>query len=939
MNAFLNINSQTSTVFLQQLIRTQIFLLLVLIVCPFFTQTTLAQTPPAPTILEVTEDDRAAVIYWNSKKNTYSPNYDPDKQQDIYSYLIEWGTVAGGFTNKDITPYRAYQPQPLTPNTVYQARVYALNSVGQKSAASNVIQFQHSDTKVNDMRNRLNGFFDDFNLPMGGFDETKWNQAYSGCMKPGAVSQHINNQFHAHNVSASDRCDRGVASSRPRQIFDFRNRTGVIEFDMDGAKLFRQRWYLDFTPANRKNDITGHISIDDGSNPPVGDPGYLLRLTEVGHSVIVQLADQYGALHSLQNVYRNGACGYDMQWCNSENLIPIPNVRKHWRIELSKTDVRIFIEGTLVLDASLVTNHTPNGLPFEEAQLNWIFFSYNTPKENLPLSMVHWDNFGFDAPAGWMDNTVVHNYTDGKLGTETVSNENDPAAGALALSNTPAIAQIPIPDSTVDHLGNAPLTTELMFTIQGGNYNWVPSDNVTVNGHTYSFAKPISNIPGFPDNQLVGTLQPYSAIINIDPTHLITGNNEVRFYLNHARVLNIHIELLFPKNQAPTFSQPGAIFPNHMQKLMEFNNHNDFGPGLTMSEIDGYQIWTSEFQKVSTPYGVEKVIKQTPVSGIIDIDILANSNAQLAASAHATGIEYFEVLIDSQVVDKIDVNADEPVAAFRYLYQLNTNCLSNGIHELFIIAYDSDGFGSAFDLFESGVKSEQYLPVEITVANNTTQPQLDVQVMLEGAYTGSATMTTALNAKQLIPNLQPFNRQPWNYSGAEAFTNLRGDIVDWVLVSLRTGMDRSTEVNRFAALLRNDGQLVDVAGCPPALGVNAGSYYIAIYHSNHLNVLSPNAVSMVNDQLQYDFRSANSYVAGSGQKEVTAGVWAMYSGNGDQANLLSSKDINGQDQALWNPNNGLFNLYSEWDYNLDGDINGLDKLFWSYNNGVFTNVD
>ncbi len=900
-----------------------------------------AQMPPTPTILEVTEDDRAAVIYWNSKTQNYDLTYDPDKQQGIYSYVVEWGTVAAGFTEKEVTPYRAFQPQPLTPNVLYQARVFALDSDGRKSLASSVVQFQHSDVKVNDMRNRLNGFFDDFNQPMGAFDETKWNQAYSGCDKPGYVSQHINNQFHAHNVLASDGfCDRGVASSRPREIFDFQNRTGIIEFDMDGAKNHRQRWYLDITPATKKNDLTGHITIEDSNNPPVGDPEYLLRLSEFGRTIKVQLADQNGALHTLQNAYRNGACGGDLRYCPGNNLVPVPNVRKHWRIELSKTDVRIFVEGVLVVDASLQTSFEPNGLPYEEAQLNWIFFSYNTAKDNLPLSMVHWDNFGFDAPAGWTNPNVVHNYTDGKLGTDVVS-PNGPPNGTRAMLNTPAAIQIPIPDPIQDNANNWPLSTELMFTLQSRNYYWTANDYITVNGHSYNFPKPTSNIPGFPDNRLVGTHQPYSAILDIDPAHLVTGNNEVRFHLNNAQVLNIHIELLFPKSQAPVFTQPGDIFSGYLQTLMEFRNHYNSGPGLLIREVDGSQIWTSEFQKVlDNTNHIDRMVKQTPVSGIIDIDVITNSNAQLIASAHAAGIEYYDVMIDSQVFDRVYLNIDEPVAASRHTYSLNTGCLSNGVHEFFIFAYDVNGRASVFDLFENHMKSGRYVPIEITVANSATQPQLDVQLWLEGTYTVGAEMTTSLNTKELLPKQQPFNRMPWNYVGTEEVISFDADVVDWVLVSLRSGIERSTEVSRFAALLLKSGQLVDVGGCAPQLSVSAGApLYIAVYHQNHLNVMSPVAVPFVDNQLSYDFRAANSYVLGSGQKEVAPGVWALFSGNGDQETPQRSRDINGEDHSNWSVNNGLFNLYTPWDYNLDGDINGMDRILWGYNSGVFTGVD
>jgi len=56
---------------------------------------------------------------------------------------------------------------------------------------------------------------------------------------------------------------------------------------------------------------------------------------------------------------------------------------------------------------------------FAAAQANWLTFSHNTIKENFLLSMIHWDNFGFDVPVGYQQTKVVHNYTEGILGTES----------------------------------------------------------------------------------------------------------------------------------------------------------------------------------------------------------------------------------------------------------------------------------------------------------------------------------------------------------------------------------------------------------------------------------------------------------------------------------------------------------------------------------------
>lgn len=681
-----------------------------------------SQTIPVPNILEIKNDDRVATVYYNSKTATYHPQYDPDKQDGIFSYLVEWGKVADGFTESAVTPYRVYMMQPLEVSVPYQVRVYALDATGKKSAPSETIQFQHDDTRVEAMRTRLNGFFDDMNLPMGAFDETKWNQSYSGCMNVGKTSQHINNQFHGHNVIASGDCDRGVASSRLRQTFDFTNRTGTIEFDLDGSKLGRQFWYLDLTPADKKRDLTGHTSLEVNDNPPQSDPAYLLRFVERGEQVLVQLADEQGQLYSLDNMYQNDACGDLLEYCDEENLIPIPNIRRHWKIELSKTQVKVFINDILVLDGSLITDFTPNGLPYEIAQINWLFFSYNTGKENIPLAMVHWDNFGIDAPTNFAPSNIVHNYTDGILGTATLPVGNEGSAGQVATLTTPAVTTIPIPDPIRDQQNNWPLQTELLFTLQGNDYEWTANDYVVVNGQHYSFPEPSSSIPSFPEDLLIETNKPHSAILDIDPADLIQGDNDIQFFLNDARLLNIHIELTYPVADAPTFTPPAAIFPNYMQTLMAFKGHTNIGPGITLNEMDNIPLWQGEFVKETDLVNGQliKYIKQTPVSETIELDITGNSNAQLASTGHAKGIAYYEIWIDQQVVETIRVDDETAVAYFQHeQVLLDTRNFSNGEHELYIQAYDVNGQVSTFDMFQAHAAPGEYIPVVFTIENTS----------------------------------------------------------------------------------------------------------------------------------------------------------------------------------------------------------------------------
>ena len=99
---------------------------------------------------------------------------------------------------------------------------------------------------------------------------------------------------------------------------------------------------------------------------------------------------------------------------------------------------------------------------------------------------------------------------------------------------------------------------------------------------------------------------------------------------------------------------------------------------------------------------------------------------------------------------------------------------------------------------------------------------------------------------------QPYFTSPWNYNGNEKTTQSfisSNNIVDWVLVELRTGSSAATAttvVSTRAALLRNDGVILDTDGSTDIdfYGIGNGNYYIAVYHRNHLAVLSSSSVNL-----------------------------------------------------------------------------------------------
>ena len=124
-------------------------------------------------------------------------------------------------------------------------------------------------------------------------------------------------------------------------------------------------------------------------------------------------------------------------------------------------------------------------------------------------------------------------------------------------------------------------------------------------------------------------------------------------------------------------------------------------------------------------------------------------------------------------------------------------------------------------------------------------------------------------------------------------TDFPANSVDWVLVSLRSTIDPSTQVFKMAAILLSDGSLY-LTDCNLVGSIPNGFYYIVVEHRNHMGAMSPAKVSLANNRISYDFSAQDSYTAGNGfgQKNLSS-VWALYTGDFDQFDF-PSYDINGK---------------------------------------------
>jgi hypothetical protein len=211
------------------------------------------------------------------------------------------------------------------------------------------------------------------------------------------------------------------------------------------------------------------------------------------------------------------------------------------------------------------------------------------------------------------------------------------------------------------------------------------------------------------------------------------------------------------------------------------------------------------------------------------------------------------------------------------------------------------------------------------------------KVYLQGAFISSS-MSTALNQSGYIPNSQPYNSSPWNYNGSENLgSGLTSTMVDWVLIELRSASNPSQVVARRAAMLKNSGLLLEINGLEGVnfSSVEPGTYYITIYHRNHLAIMSSGPVELSATSSLYDFTTSMNKAYGQNPMvELAPGKYGMISSDGNADGVI---DLNDRDN-VWLIENGNMG-YLEGDFNMNSGVTVHDvNQYWNLNNGKITQV-
>jgi hypothetical protein len=207
------------------------------------------------------------------------------------------------------------------------------------------------------------------------------------------------------------------------------------------------------------------------------------------------------------------------------------------------------------------------------------------------------------------------------------------------------------------------------------------------------------------------------------------------------------------------------------------------------------------------------------------------------------------------------------------------------------------------------------------------------KIFLEGGVSGTG-MVTTLKAGGLVPLTHPYHGSPWNYAGTEAVGAIPANVVDWVLVQLRSNL--TTTVATRAAFVLNTGVVVDLDGANPVSfpGIAAGSYYIVIRHRTHLAVMSAATVALSASPTSYDFSTALSqaYSSTTAPMKLVGTLWSLFSGDTNGDGQVNATD----NAATWNARNTAG--YLPGDVTLDGQVNASDDVMTWNNRNIVTQL-
>jgi hypothetical protein len=316
------------------------------------------------------------------------------------------------------------------------------------------------------------------------------------------------------------------------------------------------------------------------------------------------------------------------------------------------------------------------------------------------------------------------------------------------------------------------------------------------------------------------------------------------------------------------------------------------------------------------------------ISVLFNNSVIAFQSAAKGLFLSIGGSTYFDKgpnpVIDSvQVTEVLFGPNHPPVSGSGKLFSITFNVLAAGSSTIHID-----------NVYLSHQRGNVSIPVTWTSGEVVVPAAVNAKVFLQGPFNTNI-MSTTLNSSGFIPPTQPYSGTPWNYNGTESvssgFFSTHPNIVDWILVELRTDTNPNSIVETRAGFITNTGVIVNLNGISPLYFIEAkGNYYIVIYHRNHLPIMSLNSVNLDYVSSQYDFTNSQSKAYGTNAMvDLGGGIFGMFAADANGNGQVQNNDS----ENYWVPQNGQSG-YREADFNLNGQVQNNDhESYWVPNNG------
>ncbi|MDD2964857.1 MAG: hypothetical protein PHQ65_05855 [Bacteroidales bacterium] len=239
--------------------------------------------------------------------------------------------------------------------------------------------------------------------------------------------------------------------------------------------------------------------------------------------------------------------------------------------------------------------------------------------------------------------------------------------------------------------------------------------------------------------------------------------------------------------------------------------------------------------------------------------------------------------------------------------------------------------------------ADQKVNTIITESANHSRA-IAMKAYLEGAYDADA---DAMNATlhDVLPLVQPFNVEPWNYTGTESVSEIPANAVDWVLVELRDATeaslaDASTTRSKRPCFITDQGQIISLDGLSSVElnFVPENLIFPVIRHRNHLDVIGSGSLQNIAGVMTYDFSTSidQAFNSGAGYKQIDVSpeVYGLVAGDADVDGEIGVNDF-----TLWAVDFGNAPVYFNSDMDMDGDIGVNDFTRWAVNFGIANPVE